>query len=116
MAESWEEMGERLGFSKPPVVSGAMKAAAALLLVLPILGIAAHVAIWRLAPDWIMPYFTSRGMYAVIAVAAVALVASYLHYRRSRMRTVLVARVLCFIWMLSFALLLSTQMGLAGGE
>jgi hypothetical protein len=112
MGESWEELGDRLGYGKPPVVSGAMKAAAAVLLVLPVLGIVAHVILALRYPECIAPYYTSQGMHVVIAVAAANLVASYLHYRQSRMRTVMAARVLCFIWMLSFGLLLYVRWNL----
>jgi hypothetical protein len=45
-------------------------------------------------------------MHVVIAVAAINLVAAFLHHRRTRMRATFVAWILCFVWMLSIGLLL----------
>ena len=39
-------------------------------------------------------------------LAAINLVAAFLHHRRTRMRATFVAWILCFVWMLSIGLLL----------
>jgi hypothetical protein len=94
------------GGESQEAVSPAMRTLAVVLLVLPILGIGAHLALYLAAPDRIRPYVLSWGLRAVAFASFANLLGSFFHYRKTGMRAVYAARLLTYLWILSIALLL----------
>jgi hypothetical protein len=84
---------------------------AALILVVPLLGIAVHAIFFvygRANPEWLYHYvFVGPWlMYVVAPLSFANLVASWMHYRRTGMRMDLAARIATYLWILSYVLLL----------
>jgi hypothetical protein len=76
-------------------------------LVLPILGIAAHVTLLGMARDsdqwtrWVVDYRRSSFVWVVSTVACVNLAASWFHYRRTGSPVSVVSRILTYLWIIS---------------
>jgi len=82
---------------------------AALILVVPLVGIAVHAIFFvhGLAnPEWLHDYVFGPWLkYGVAPLSFANLVACWMHYRRTGMRMDLAARVATYLWILSYVLL-----------
>jgi hypothetical protein len=116
LSDPAHETARRIAFGPPPVVSPALKVLAVVMLVLPILGLAANLAIWRWAPEWIVPYWRGKGMHAVIVLASINMTVAFFHRRRTKMRTAFAAQLLSLAWLASFVFLLTRWMKLAAPD
>jgi hypothetical protein len=103
-----DETARRPASRTAPGLSPSRKALAVVLLVVPILGMAAHLAIWLWARNWIEPYCHTHATYAVALLASINFMAALLLGRRTKSRALLAARVLSIMWMVSLALLISS--------
>ena len=82
------------------------------LLVVPLVGIAAHAVLYYLAsegavaPASVRAYVFGWGTKAVAALAILCVVGNWVHYRRTRMRLDVASRIAAYLWILSIVLLL----------
>lgn len=96
----------------PDDPSPLMRALAIVLIALPIAGILFHVGILIFARPWITVYFRNLGLPIVSVVAFLTLFGSYFHYRKTHMRSDILARVLANAWIFTiFALILAAMKG-----
>jgi len=87
--------------------SPAARAGAVALTAVAAAGFALHVALYLVGdPDWVVAYVEGPWLKVAAVVAFVNLVAGWMHYRRTRMRLDVAARVLTYLWILSIVLML----------
>lgn len=98
---------------EPPVAadesSPLARRLAALILVVPLVGIAVHAVFFVYGltnPEWLHDYVFGPWLkYGVAPLSFANLVACWMHYRRTGMRMDLAARVATYLWILSYVLL-----------
>lgn len=97
--------------SSPPAVSSAMKAAAWVIMVVPVLGLAMHLTLYAMAGEsadwkhWLIVYSHGWGMIVTLLLTFANLVCSWLHYRKTGMGLAVAARILTYLWILSLVLI-----------
>ncbi len=87
-------------------VSSAMKALAAVLLLVPLAGLAVHVALYFRWPEGAGQFGRTEWAKAEAIAAVLFVAASWFHWRRTRMKLVLAARVMAYLWIISIILVL----------
>jgi len=93
----------------PAGPSATMRALAVVLFVLPIVGIAAHLALFAAPPEWVSIYFHTGAMPAVAFLAFLNIFGSYFHYRRTGMRLDIASRILANVWLVCMILILAMR-------
>jgi len=88
-------------------VSPLMRTLAAVMLLAPIAGLAAHAAVWGLmSHEALRAYVYSPWLKAAVLLALFNLLGAFFHYRRTRMGIDIASRILTYLWLLSVILLL----------
>ena len=97
-----DDAASGLKWHSRPRVCAAVRAVAVMLLVIPIAGIVAHVAllVWA-SLDQVVAYYRSGAMMAVFVLPWIVFAASFVHQKRTGMRINIAARVACFLWLAS---------------
>jgi hypothetical protein len=108
--------------AESPRLSLIMRLLGVLILVVPLLGVTAHVGMYLMAtnqtagPEWWTDFVREDGMpwareyihgwelKAVAILAFLTLVGGWIHYRRTGMTIDIVARILTYLWLLSIIL------------
>ncbi len=86
--------------------SALMKALAAVMLVIPLAGIAWHVYVsLALDDEAVSAYLRSLWLKALALVAFFNLLGNWFHYRHTRMKVDLASRILTYVWVISMVLL-----------
>ena len=81
-------------------------ALAALMLVLPLAGLAWHAVVYLyFDAEAVSAYLKGNLLKASVFVAFANLVGNWLHYRRTRMKVDLASRILTYVWVISMILL-----------
>ncbi|HUU31463.1 MAG TPA: hypothetical protein VMY69_05120 [Phycisphaerae bacterium] len=96
---------------RPPeseqAVSPLLQFLAAVMLILPIAGLAAHAAVWGLLSHEVLrTYVYGSWLKAAVIFAFFNLLGSFFHYRHTRMGIDIASRILTYLWLLSVILLL----------
>lgn len=96
---------------RPPepdqTVSPLLRLLAAVMLLAPIAGLAAHAAVWGLLSHEVLrTYVYGPWLKAAVILAFFNLLGSFFHYRHTRMGIDIASRVLTYLWLLSVLLLL----------
>ena len=93
-------------------VSPMLRSLAILLLVVPLLGTAVHIAMYVMAigsaegQDWVRAYIRGPALKVVGFATFVCLLGNWFHYRRTRMTLDIVSRIAIYVWILTIVLLL----------
>jgi hypothetical protein len=96
--------------------SPAMRTLGIVMIVIPVLGLAAHVVMYLVAmdqggrPPWMVEYMHGPVMKIVGFLAFLNLVGNWLHYRHTRMRLDIAGRILTYFWIISLVLLIKAAM------
>lgn len=92
--------------------SATMRLLAGLILLASAGGLAVHVALYVLGSDEILlAFIRGAGARVSAGLALATLLASHVHYWRTRMRLDIASRVLAYLWILSIVLFLHRVMG-----
>jgi len=83
-----------------------MQLLAAVMLILPLAGIALHVYMYfRFSGDAVSGYIQSIWLKVFAFLAFAILVGNWFHYRATRMKVDLASRILTYVWVISMILL-----------
>jgi len=98
--------------AEPPAgPSALMKVLAAVLLVVPALGVALHMWIWADFDDEAVGDFVRSPWLKAEAIGAfLVLLGNWFHYRHTRMKVDIVSRIVTYLWAISMVLLFRRMM------
>jgi hypothetical protein len=90
----------------------AMRALAWAIFLVAATGLAFHVVFYFAGPtEWLVAYARGLGMKIGAGIAFANLLASHLHYWRTRMRLDITSRVVTYLWILSIVLYMHLVLG-----